>query len=274
MDDWMAELRRGNSDGAWDLLLDRYRRLIFAAIRHYAQDYDDVMDVFARVCESLRENDMGRLRTYVGEIDHRASFSTWLVTVVRNLTIDWFRERDGRHRISAVAERLPAIQRAIFEHVFLGRRRHLEAYEMIRASTAPSLTFREFLAELRKTYEAVTHGRRGRLMAELGGPMPNDPEIEAPAPDEDAGEQADRLEQALRTLSPEDRVAVQMYVVDELPAAEVARVTGLPNAKAVYNRVYRALAILRERLERVGVRAGPLVSSPDPPGRLTRHDRF
>ena len=46
----MVELQRGRSDAAWDLLLDRYRRLIFAAIRHYAQDYDDVMDVFARVC--------------------------------------------------------------------------------------------------------------------------------------------------------------------------------------------------------------------------------
>ena len=51
MDDWMIELRRGDSDPAWDLFLGRYRRLIFATIRHYAQDYDDVMDVFARVCE-------------------------------------------------------------------------------------------------------------------------------------------------------------------------------------------------------------------------------
>ena len=50
MDAWVVELQRGRSDAAWDLLLDRYRRLIFAAIRHYAQDYDDVMDVFARVC--------------------------------------------------------------------------------------------------------------------------------------------------------------------------------------------------------------------------------
>ena len=77
----MAELRRGNSDAAWDLFLDRYRRLVFAAIRHYAQDYDDVMDVFARVCESLREDDFRRLRTYIDEAEHRASFSTWLVAV-------------------------------------------------------------------------------------------------------------------------------------------------------------------------------------------------
>lgn len=273
MDDWMVELRRGNSDGAWDLLLDRYRRLIFAAIRHYAQDYDDVMDVFARVCESLRKDDLRRLRTYVAQGDHRARFSTWLVTVVRNLTIDWFRVRDGRHRLSVVAERLPPIQRAIFEHVFVNRRSHIETYELVRASTAPTLSFRQFLSELRETYGGVTQGRRGRLLAELGTPEPNDSEPEAPIHDDGASEQAELLEEALRALGPQDRVALQMYVVDELPAAEVARVVGLPNAKAVYNRVYRALAILRERLGRVGVRGGSLVSIPGARGRLTGHER-
>src|SRR5213080_3162157 len=56
MEGWAAELASGRPDAAWDLFLDRYRRLIFAAIRHYAQDHDDVMDVFARVCEALRED--------------------------------------------------------------------------------------------------------------------------------------------------------------------------------------------------------------------------
>ena len=59
MDAWVSELRRGSPETAWDAFLERYRRLIFAAIRHYAQDYDDVMDVFARVCESLRADVCG-----------------------------------------------------------------------------------------------------------------------------------------------------------------------------------------------------------------------
>src|SRR5438034_463080 len=145
MEGWAAELVSGRPDAAWDAFVDRYRRLIFAAIRHYAQDYDDVMDVFARVCEALREDDLRRLRTYVAQPDHRARFSTWLVTVVRHVTVDWFRHRDGRRRL---------------------------------------------------------------------------------------------------------------YVVEELPAADVARILGLPNAKAVHNRVYRALAAARARLAQVGVGRG------------------
>ena len=269
MDDWMTELRCGNSDPAWDLFLGRYRRLIFAAIRHYAQDYDDVMDVFTRVCESLREDDFRRLRTYADQAEHRASFSTWLVAVVRNLTIDWFRVRDGRHRLSVVAERLPPLQRCIFERVFLERRSHLEAYELLRTGAFPTLSFRQFLAELRATYAAVTSGRRGRLLAELGTPLPNEQEAEAPASEGITVEDSELLEAALRFLSSEDRVAVQLYIVEEMPAADVARVVGLPNAKAVYNRVYRALAVLRGRLEGVTPPPKGPLSIPDARGRLT-----
>lgn len=251
MDAWVSELQRGSPETAWDAFLDRYRRLIFAAIRHYAQDYDDVMDVFARVCESLRADDLRRLRTWADQSDHRASFSTWLVTVVRNLTIDWFRLRDGRHRVSAIAERMPPLQRSIFERVFVDGRSHLETYELLLAAEFPSLSFKEFLVELRQTYAVVTTGRRGHLFADASPPPPDDVEIH-----DDAGDDGDLLEDALRSLSPADRVAVEMYVVDQLPAEEVARIVGLPNAKAVYNRVYRALATLRERLERAGLRRG------------------
>ena len=269
MDDWMTELQRRNSDRAWDLFLGRYRRLIFAAIRHYAQDYDDVMDVFARVCEALREDDLRRLRTYIEENEHRAAFSTWLVTVVRNLTIDWFRHRDGRRRLSVVADRLPPLQRLIFTHVFLERRSHVETYELLRTGASPALTFRQFLSELRATYAALASSGRGRLLTELGGPAPRDGENEDPNIEPVSDEDVERLEDAMRSLSPEDRVAVQLYVVDEMPAADVARIVGLANAKAVYNRVYRALAVLRERLGPSMAPAKTSLSISDRSGRLT-----
>ena len=236
MEGWAAELVSGRPDAAWDAFVDRYRRLIFAAIRHYAQDYDDVMDVFARVCEALREDDLRRLRTYVAQPDHRARFSTWLVTVVRHVTVDWFRHRDGRRRLSVVAEGLPPVRRRIFEHVFLDQRSHIEAYELIRAREAPALSFKEFLGE-------------------LSGTPPADVEAAAASPDDIADTRA-LLERALGALSTEDRVAVELYVVEELPAADVARILGLPNAKAVHNRVYRALAAARARLAQVGVGRG------------------
>ena len=257
MDEWAAELQRGRPETAWDRFLDRYRRLIFAGIRHYARDYDEVMDVFAHVCDALREDDLRRLRNYLDQPDHRASFSTWLVTVVRHLTIDWFRHRDGRRRLSTVAEALPPLSRRIFQHVFLDRRSHREAYELLRSGGWSSLTYREYLVELRATYAAVTARRRGMLFREVGVTPPVSDEAEAAEP-QDYSDARELLDRALATLSAGDRTALELYVVEQLPAEDVARVTGLPNAKAVYNRVYRALAAVREWLEREGIRSGDL----------------
>src|SRR2546430_6539303 len=114
MEGWAAGLESGKPDAAWDLFLDRYRRLIFAAIRHYAQDYDDVMDVFARVCEALREGDLRRLRGYAAQPRHRPPLSTWLATGARHPTVHWFRHRDRRRRPSLVPAAHPPLRRRIF----------------------------------------------------------------------------------------------------------------------------------------------------------------
>lgn len=246
LDAWVVELQRGKSDAAWDLFLDRYRRLIFAAIRHYAQDYDEVMDVFAQVCESLREADLKRLRSYFDRPSHSARFSTWLVTVVRHLTVDWFRHRDGRRRLSTVAAELPPLRRRIFEFLFINKRSHVESYELLKGSDGLDLTFGQFLAEVSATYRAVADGRRGRILRELGGPVP--PADDAEDEQSSVSERREELEDALSCLGPEERVAVELYVVEEMPADAVAKVVGWPNAKAVYNHVYRALAAMRTRL--------------------------
>lgn len=253
MEPWQAELERSRFDAAWDLFLDRYRRLIFSAIRHYAQDYDDVMDIFARVCESLRDDDMRRLCVYVRQPVHRARFSTWLVTVVRHLTVDWFRHRDGRHRLSDAARTLPPLRRSIFEHVFLHKRSHVETYELMRSGECMGLSFGQFLTEVSATYRAVGDGRRGRILRELGGATP--PTTDAEDETSTVSERREELEHALSSLSAEERVAVELYVVEGMPAEAVAKVVGWPNAKAVYNRVYRALAAMRQRLEQAGLRA-------------------
>jgi DNA-directed RNA polymerase specialized sigma24 family protein len=74
----------------------------------------------------------------------------------------------------------------------------------------------------------------------------------------ETGERRAILADAVDSLDTQDRRIVDLYVMDERPAASVASMLGLPNAKAVYNRVYRALGALRERLERSGVRRGDL----------------
>lgn len=257
MEDWLLPLQQGRIEAAWDKFVARYRRLIFATIRHYTRDHDDGMDLFAHVCEKLRADGMRRLRVRAAEPAPRAQFSTWLVTVVRHLVVDWFRHRDGRLRLSSLTDNLPILQRRIFELVFLERRSHLETYELLNTRDAAGLTFREFNAQLRETYRRVGDGRE-HLLRELGPGPPLDLIADDPSHPTEEAERHERLQQALTALPPQDRLAVELYLLDELSAEQVARVLRLPNAKAVYNRVYRALADLRAWLAKAGVRPGDM----------------
>ena len=116
---WIAKLTADDVDGAWDLFVEQYRRLIFATIRHFTSEHDEVMDLFAHVCQALREDRMARVRSFLAQATHRARFTTWLVVVIRHQVIDWYRRRDGRPHLSRAVAALPPLQQRIFEYVFL-----------------------------------------------------------------------------------------------------------------------------------------------------------
>lgn len=257
---WLQALRAGDPDRAWDIFIGEYRALIFAIIRHYTHDHDEVMDVFAEVCGGLRRDSLARLQKYWDQPTHTARFSTWLVTVVRHLIIDWMRQHVLRRRAHFPAA-LSRLQERIVEFVFVQHRSHIETYELIRSTIEPTLPFGAFVRELRATYRAIDESKGSALAREMVGPLPisaGDHVLEMAAEDvPDAIEILDthlHITNALSSLDQDERLAVEMFVVHEMPAAAIARALGWPNAKAVYNRVYRALGVVRESLKRRGLR--------------------
>src|SRR5687767_8598390 len=205
IESWIAPLAAGDPEAAWGLFIERYRRLIFGAIRRYASDPDDVMDVFARVCETLRANDFKRLHDCAARVRPDRPLSTFLVVVVHNLTVDWIRQRDGRPRPGAVARSLPPLRRRIHEYVFVDGRSHVEAYELLRSRDGATLTFGEFLKELRETVRAGMTDRAGTSRARIVDLTPIRAEIQ---PREDAAVVAERertVGNLLELLQPEDR---------------------------------------------------------------------
>lgn len=252
MEAWLSELARGRSQAAWDLFAERYRRLILATIRRLLPDDDDVMDVFSAVCEALTANDFARLRSYSDRGPPHARVATWLVAVVRNLAIDWLRRRDGRNRHNVPAHLSP-LHHAIYQAICLDGASHREAYETIRSRGASELPFPAFLREVRATQLAApcpvpATGRRVRVAISEG--------IAADAPGLDSAEAAElaqRIAEAMASQPDDIRLAVELFVVEGMAAADVARAVGWPNAKTVYNRVYRALASLRVAFQREGI---------------------
>lgn len=250
VEQWIARLNAGESQASWDLFHNRYRRLILATIRRLIPDHDDVMDLFSSVCQVLVADDFARLRRYAEQSSSRDSAATWLVVVVRNLTIDFLRQRDGRRRLS-MPPGLSPFQLEIYSEVCVEKRSYIEAYEQIRSRSTALMGFTDFLREVRTTHHLAPcpdQAPRRRPVREV---LPADAvTIDREPADADSWK---RLATALASQPPDVRLAVELFVIDDLPAADVARLVGWPNAKAVYNRVARALASMRAKFEAQGL---------------------
>ncbi len=251
MEAWLGRLRDGDGATAWVLFEQRYRRLILATVRRLVHDPEDIQDIFADIRLTLSADDFARLRRWS---DGGASVATWLVVVVRNLTIDWLRRTQGRrtHRIPAG---LADHHRLIYQALCLERLHPTTAFEEVQARGGPRMSFAQFLREVR----AVRQSHPCPEAMPPRQPVRDVPEI--PVPSNDPAEALDlarRLDSLMATQPPDVRLAIQLYVVDDLPASEVASIVGWPNPKAVYNRVRRALDALRAVLEREGVGRGDL----------------
>lgn len=91
MDEVLDNCLRGRK-WAWDAFVDRYARVIFAAVgrvlgrRARAEAEDVAQDVFVR----LVRNDFGLLQRYDPD---RASLTTWLTIVARSTAIDHLRRK-------------------------------------------------------------------------------------------------------------------------------------------------------------------------------------
>jgi RNA polymerase sigma factor (sigma-70 family) len=253
---WLLQLDDGDGHAAWNLFAERYRRLMLATVRRLVRDDDDVPDVFASVCAALTADNFARLRRYSEGSPSGAAVSTWLVIVVRNLVIDWLRKVEGRRR-PTIPSSLSGLHREIYAAICIGGHSPVEAFELVHGRTGLAMSFPEFLREIRVLRQS--HPCPGTFPARRPEPLPLLPEIAVPVADPvEVSELARRLAAALATLPADVRLAVQLFVVDELPAKEVARVVGWPGPKAVYNRVHRALEAMRATLEREGVGRGDL----------------
>lgn len=241
---WVARLSRGDADAAWDDFLAEFRPLLFSVIGSLVSDPETRMDAFVAVCDGLRADDLKRLRAF--QPGGPAKFSTWLVSVCRNLVIDWYRATHGRRRLDpALAQLSPAHQR-LYELLTRRRLSFIEAFEVLRSTEEWRGSYREFLALVRELHRTVTQ-QAGALARDLIGV---DPAFELALEAEAAPDVADheRVMKALEQYPADVRLATLLFVVDELPADEVARMVGWSGRKTVYNRVYRTLEAIRQEL--------------------------
>lgn len=253
----LSALSSAERQSAWCAFLDRYSSLIYHVVRSFDRDPDRSGNCFLFICEQLSANDFRRLRKF--DLSGRASFSTWLCAVVRNLCLDWHRKEHGRHRVFGSVARRSAIAQLLFEIVF---RRGLSAEEAREelSRRGVELSFaavEERICELRRCLSSrqlwlLSSGKAmlDSIDAEEEGTYTVEPADPAPDPESLATlrETHQHVSAALASLTDSDRLLIRLRYQEGLTLQQVAKLVGLKDAQTADRRLRDIIDHLRQAL--------------------------
>lgn len=253
----LSALSSRERQAAWYAFLERYSGLIYHVARSFDRDPDRSGNCFLFVCEQLSNNDFRRLRKF--DLGGRASFSTWLCAVVRNLCLDWHRKEYGRHRLFGSVARRNATDQLLFEVVFRRGFSIEEARQELRRQGV-DLSFtavEERISDLQRCLSSrqlwllssgktvlgsVDDEEEGRCVVEPADPAP-DPEALATL-----RETHQQVSAALASLTDSDRLLVRLRYHEGLTLHQVARLVGLKDAQTADRRLRDIIDRLRQTL--------------------------
>jgi len=219
--------------------------------RMYSVWGDDAEEFASWAKERLMEDDYAVLRKYRGE----SELNTFLTVVVTRLFHAHTRERLGRWRPSAVAERLGQTAKDLEVLVNRDGCTLQEAGERLRTAGRTDLSDIE-LARLLDQLPARAPLRPVQVGAEPLDLSPARSRADERVEDEEMERQRRTvraaLYRALRTLKPEERMIVRMNLRDGRSVADVARALQL-DQRALYRRIDRLRQQLRRAMESQGI---------------------
>lgn len=253
----LSALFPAERQAAWCAFLDRYSSLIYHVVRSFDRDPDRSGNCFLFICEQLSANDFRRLRKF--DLAGRASFSTWLCAVARNLCLDWHRKEHGRHRIFGSVARRSATDQLLFEIVF---RRGLSAEEARAELSCRGIELSFAAVEQRICDIRRCLSSRQLWLLSSGQAMldPIDGEEEGayvvepadPAPDPESlvalRETHRQVSAALACLTDSDRLLIRLRYQEGLTLQQVAKLVGLKDAQTADRRLRDIIDHLRQAL--------------------------
>ena len=256
----LDQLGSGEATDAWPEFLRSFSPLILQVIRLLESEHDSIADSYLFVCEQLSRNRFRRLCQF--QPKGKASFTTWLRVVVRNLCLDWRRHEFGRHRVFESVKPLSVLDQQVFQCVFRRRLSVSETYLTLRPAY-PDLQEEQIEAAQLRLNSLLTPRQRWLLKTErpeiLSDSETSDNEGEGlheqlpdsrPDPEQWAGQQQEQeaLAKALKKLPAPDRLLVRLRYEQGLTLGKVAELTGLKDAQTSDRRIRSILDTLREEL--------------------------
>ncbi|MCR4438954.1 MAG: sigma-70 family RNA polymerase sigma factor [bacterium] len=257
---------------AWQLFVSDYSAFILRLIGHFVTDYDDRMELYLFVCQRLAANRLRRLKRFVCDPYAPCKLTTWLVPVIRNLVIDWFRHKEGRKRPSRCIAALPELTQMVFKYCYQQGYTPGEAFELIRTRHDPRLRFEEVSRALDQIHDALAGAKmwavaRAMLRNAPAYPVEGErasedrPEIELSAPEAPPDMETQMvqlrrtLQEAIESLPAHEQLLLRLRFEETLSASEIADLLHLRDSRAAYQGIRQAIGHLRKRLHESGWQA-------------------
>jgi RNA polymerase sigma factor (sigma-70 family) len=258
----LEALRSPNSCGdAWMEFLESYSPVLYQTARAHTSDEDAAADCFLHICERLARNSFQRLLKFNPE--GRASFTTWLRVVSRNLCLDWQRSQHGRPRPFKSMQQLSALELEIYNSRFVHGSTQQETLHRLE-SRFPKLELSE-LSEIEERLQGSLTSRQQWLLRTRRQPEfdaavavadhedePGSVDVADPSPNQETQtvdkEQHVMLGKCLSSLPAKERLLLQLRFEQELSLDEIARLCGLQDAQRVHRMLATVLNKLRHAL--------------------------
>lgn len=253
----LSALQSSDKRSAWRDFLDRYSALIYHVVRSFDCDPDRSGNCFVFICERLSDNDFHRLRKF--DPAGRASFSTWLCAVTRNLCLDWHRKEHGRLRVFGSVLRRNEADQLLFELVFR-RGFSIEEARQELSCRGIDLSFaalEERIGDLRRCMSSrqlwlLSSGKILETSIDLDEQGTHVAEPVHPAPDPETllalRETHEQVSAALGSLPDSDRLLVRLRYQEGLTLQQVAKLVGLKDAQTADRRLRDIIDQLRQSL--------------------------
>jgi len=250
-----------NAWDAWVEFLESYGPVLYQTAHTYTSDKDAAADCYVHICEQLAHNRFRRLLKF--NPNGRATFTTWLRVVARNLCFDWHRSQSGRHRPFKSLEGLSPLELEIYRWRFAQGASQHETLQQL-SPLFPGVGPNELTAIEGRLQNTLSSRQRWilstRRQSEISTPVAVDGEegelgvLEVPDPQLDQEtqlvnqQQREQLQKSLASLPADERLMLQLRFEHDLSLEEVARLCGLGDGQRVHRKLTAVLTKLRSLL--------------------------
>jgi RNA polymerase sigma factor (sigma-70 family) len=253
-------LRSSDADAAWEEFLHRYSPVLYQAAHNYTDHADAAADCFLNICEHLSCNRYRRLLKF--RLEGRASFTTWLRVVARNVCFDWHRSQTGRRRPFKSMHSLSQLELEVYGCRFERGLSTEETLQHLRA-TFPEIDPSQ-VAEAEQRIEHSLSSRQHWILSTRQSPafrsnvalLSEDDtlaQVADPRSDQETliadQQQQAQLKKCVAALPAEERLLLRLRFEEALSLEDIARLSNLGDAQRVYRHIAAILKKLRASMK-------------------------